>query len=201
MKTPALGSLCALGILCGAPLAQSAVIVSSTVVNLRLPTSGAPSDVPIDIDGDGTTDFELGGNFGNSSTRYFSLIDNNGNNQVAYVTAGGFDFVQAFQPGDTIDFTPTFSNFGYLYKGNDVADSPSTLHSFYAGVRFIAQDTLYHFGWLQFSFPTSGPNVVVTAAYEDLENTAIVVVPEPVGFGIAGAVSLAAYAAYRRRGS
>ena len=201
MKTPALGSLCALAILCGAPATQSAVVVSSTVINLGLPTSGAPSDVPIDIDGNGTTDFDLGGTFGNASNRTFTLIDNNGNNQVAYVTTSGFDFVRPFHPGDTVDFTPTFSNFGYLYTGQDITDSPATQHSFYAGVRFIAQDSLYHFGWLQFSFPAGGPNVVVTAAYDDLENTAIVVVPEPVGFGIAGAISLAAYAAYRRRGS
>jgi hypothetical protein len=66
-------------------------------------------------------------------------------------------------------------------------------------VEFTGQDSLNHFGWLRFSFPSSGPNVVVSAAYESIANASIAVVPEPLSYGIASAVALGAFAAYRRR--
>ncbi|HTI68727.1 MAG TPA: hypothetical protein VMF06_02080 [Candidatus Limnocylindria bacterium] len=196
MKIPSLGNLTALAVLCAAPTVGAAVVFSTTVVDVPLSYTDG-SSLNLDIDGDLTTDFTVHTEMISGKLGMY-LFDENAENNVALVDTIDY-FAKTFGPGETVTTGLEFSNYGLLYV-QDNPSSPSNLGTFYVGTTFLASGSDLSIGWIKFSFPVSGNPTAVSAAYDTLENSGIMIpVPETSVYTTIGAVGLAAFAAWRRR--
>lgn len=184
-QTAALGSLAAVAAWSAASRAAAAPVLSSTVVNVPI-TNGAT----IDIDGSGVADFA----FFFNNTQVLRIVGINGasNASTASSTLDGFNqsyYSQVLAGGSQVDSSLTFLTSTALAE-NSFSTSPAALGSFATGVRLTGTDSLVHYGWLQFSFPTNitpwNGSLTVAAGWETTPNTPITVVPEPAAVILGG---------------
>ncbi len=175
-----LGTVAALVAL--ATTAHASMVISS-FSNVALPGN---QSVPVDIDGDLTTDFSVDLVEGVNSS--FLEIDPAGSNLIA-TNSGDLRF---YSLGDTVAASdPNLS--ANLTTGN------ITSANFYVGVSF-SQNSQMNTAWMEFNFDSLGTGTLVNAAWQNVpgQDATIAAVPEPAVTGLAAGL-MAGWLAWRRR--
>jgi hypothetical protein len=198
-KAAKIGTVAGLAALAASEAANAAVVASSiSMVDLSV----APdSTIAFDIDGNGTTDFQIWGDrFDVANTALYFTTPNGsltriiGSGSVVTPLAGGFQLANgALLPNGSM-----FESWSELYfpaGGNSAGE-------FYAGVQFSRNGEL-HYGWLQFDLPTDGTlngATLVSAAWNDEAYGSVTLgaVPEPSALMLAFAGAAAGLVVRRR---
>lgn len=154
--------------------AQAALIFSPTISNLAIEPD---SDYFLDIDGNGTDDFEL---FTNGED-FTDLLQAGASGNLVVANPDGF--VSIFEVGDSIGSgSGTFGPQATVWNiGDSSPPGLAGLGTSYVGFSFEIGGAL-HYGWMEFSFPNADPftgGTLVAAAYQGIAETpAPIVVPE-----------------------
>lgn len=145
----------------GASTAEAELILSPTVSNLTIEPA---TNYFLDIDGDGTDDFELSSN----AEDYTDLLQVSGSGSLIVTNEDGF--VAIFETGDAVGSgSGTFDPQARVWDA--LQTSPpglAGLGTSYVGFSFtISGET--HYGWMEFSYPNANPfdgGTLVSAAYQ-----------------------------------
>jgi len=196
-----LGTLGMVAAFCAAQTADAGVFSASSVADVPIQDG---TTVGLDINDDGTSDFQLLTYFANAS--FITLTGLTGTQALAELEPGVPLFSQVLQVGDTVGPSLTFGTMGELYDGGYPLQSPASQGSFYVGVRFADLANDYHYGWLQFSFPAGdgyplNQSLVVSAAWVSAVDVPLIIVPEPASTVVWGAALAFVVPLYRRRRS
>ncbi|RYD35764.1 MAG: hypothetical protein EOP87_06770 [Verrucomicrobiaceae bacterium] len=132
--------------------AEAAAVLSTSISMVDLATAADNGALTLDIDGDGTTDFSITGEYYGGANPALSF---NGAATSAWMVSDGFA-VRTVGEGYVLA-NGSLPN-GSAYELTTVLFDPNagvSYGEFYAGVRFFRDDEL-HFGWLKFDMPTDG---------------------------------------------
>ena len=195
----------------GGPIIATATSLASPSIEI----SGLPGTdgfyYNLDIDGDGTDDFWVGGTWSADSSAVLASIGTIGSGGVFVEYNGKVPFVMPIAAGTTIgpdledDATGReFNYFGWLFSETRTPDSLIPFNELvYIGLQFDAgNDGLLNYGYLQLIINANSPvsgYTIQGGVFQSANNTAITTpaataVPEPGTLSLlaAGAVGLAA---------
>lgn len=173
-----------------------AQVIMFPVTDVALPTPGV---TPVDLDGNGSIDFQFQEN---PDVNSFLMTAGDGENSQVLVTDE--IFVEPLSLGQTVDAGDTFFFAGFL--GDESTGLNGLAGNFYIGIK-LARGVEYHYGFFALNKPNEEDYLGLTllgGKYESQPNTAITVtaVPEPedtLALMALGAAGVAAFRRHRRK--
>lgn len=183
-----------------APQSADAAVIDSGSVSINIPSTTAGVYLNVITGATATSSFS-GYDINLWSSSALNTFSSSGSNApTAYVTTGTLAQYNNLAVGEPIGPSQTFSNLGT----NGI--NPATPLNFNSdqnclGFRFLADDGLTHYGWVQVSLSDTAsaqPRSIVRYAYESNPDVGLTacVVPEP---GSLGLLALGALGLIRRR--
>ena len=182
-----------------APSAEATIVYSGTVnLNIQSTTNGLYLNVVLYP---AVGSINEPGNTGGSTVPGWDVNPWSSSGLSFFLATGG-GYVQRTGGGATANLPlGTMIDGTSLYGGSDASTTgaqPFVLSSTnYVGFKFLGQDALTHYGWMQISVGTTlggQPRTLVSFAYEDVAGVGILAgaVPEPSTFALLGVMAAGA---------
>ncbi|WAC18309.1 hypothetical protein OVA24_13805 [Luteolibacter sp. SL250] len=150
-KAARIGTVAGLAALAATETAEAAAVLSTSISMVDLSTAADNGALVLDIDGDGTNDFSITGEYYGPNP----ALSFNGASTSAWMVSDGF---AASTVGEGYELANGSLPNGASYVSTTILFDPFagvSYGEFYAGVRFFRDGEL-HFGWLKFDMPTDG---------------------------------------------